>query len=416
MSEGIDDKVLETTFHCKICKQTMKFHIADNKSYVSKTEQEKYFSMQLVTYRVFHDTETERHHNTVLVDHKGFFRGYVDFYKENISSIEDRIKEKSEFWVISEEDEMDQAHSLIDTFLFSDLRERWILPVIHPLPVRPLEVIEKIEKKIIEAKEIYTDLPDDISFSIAGTSYKLMLAGDQAIVIALKSQADAQAVEKLTKGILEHNFGYKRGLPKLSPFLTVLRMLETSSKELNQETAMKILTDDLLHIPLEIPAMEHLTVVVEELKHDFSFSREILASLLSGKTTALDLLNSGYMNDLEELLSLVDFGRKLTEIMINGIVLTSSQVRSIVRETLVRHRILSELGKGVDPEKIALEIIDKEYKMNDPEITQRMVLELEKILSLDNYTDRMKEPLQELVGYLQDESLRKQKRKKRRFF
>ncbi len=85
MNDLIADKIVQDTiFKCKICDQQIIFNITNKQSFVSSTEGKEFFGTQLTTYRVYHDVNTERHHNAVLVDNEGAYRGHVDGYAEEI--------------------------------------------------------------------------------------------------------------------------------------------------------------------------------------------------------------------------------------------------------------------------------------------------------------------------------------------
>lgn len=87
INDIIEDKFIPNTiFECFICQKKISFNIMNKEDYVSATEQ-KSFGMILTTYRVFHDSETERHYNAILVDEDGVYRGHVDSYREALPQI-----------------------------------------------------------------------------------------------------------------------------------------------------------------------------------------------------------------------------------------------------------------------------------------------------------------------------------------
>ncbi len=401
--------VNNTSFNCKICDSDIIFNILDETSYQSKTEKKEFFGMQLVTYRVYHDVGSVRHHNAVLVDHEGAYRGHVDAYSEKIEQTGSITSD--DFWLISEEEPL-QSHSKFGIVLFFDYNEGWILDIICPFNVKPIEITKTILNKLQEAASIYQRIPDHLSIPIADKVFDVFHSDNQFMIITKTLEEIKDDFQELIKTILTYNFGHRKGLPNSKAFKTCFKLMDVSQP--SPELLLRLLTDEILQTPIFVPLANNFPVVMKELQDEFDFPKELFSHLLLGQTTVIDLLSSPeYLTRADELISIVDFGKKITEIQYRQGLRSSPEIQTAVRDLLTRFKVVAELEKGESPKKLADVIFSKEFKSKDADFVNRMIRE---ILLQTQKDEHLREKVQELVNILSDKRLKQVKKVSKAIF
>ena len=401
--------VNNTAFKCKVCDSELVFNILDETSYQSKTEKKEFFGMQLVTYRVYHDVGSVRHHNAVLADHEGAYRGHVDAYSENVKQTGSITFD--DLWLISEEEPL-QSHSKFGIVLFFDYNEGWILDIICPFNIKPIEITKTILNKLQEAASIYQRIPNHLSIPLADMVFEVFHSDNQFMIITKNSEVIKYDIQELVKTILAYNFGHRKGLPNSRAFKTCFKLIEVSHPP--PELLLRLLTDEILNTPIFVPLANNFPVVMKELQEEFDFPKEMFSHLLLGRTTVLDLLSSPeYLSRADELVSIVDFGKKITEIQYQKGLRSSPEIQTAVRDLLTRFKVVAELEKGVSPKKLADVIFSKEFKSKDPDFVNRMIRE---ILLQTLETEHLREKVQELVNILSDKRLKQVKKVSKAIF
>ena len=361
--------------------------------------------MQLTTYRLSHDVGSERHHNAVLADLEGSFRGHVDCYSEIIEP--DQRSQLDQYWMV--EGEGLQAHEQLEIFIFYDTKEKWVVDVICPNNLRPIQIIEVIDKKIDEARKIYDSLPTLLPFTLADKTITTLNHGNQYILLSVTQSNYLDQIQPFISNILEHEFGHRKGLPNLKAINTGLRLLDQNI--LNLSKTMRLVTDEFLHTPITVPFEEEFPLILNELKKEFSFPEYVYIDLLKGNKSVIDILNeTDDLTQAIDLIAIIDFGKKLAEIKNTGKLYRDMEIEDTVRDILLKYQVLAELEKGTNPKKVADRIFNKELKAKDPEITKKLVAEMVLQSLRIDVNSELNKSLEELLDHLQDKSLKQAKK------
>ena len=163
-----------TEFTCRVCGKPLKFDPTDESAYISKTDHEDFFGMQLTTYRVAHDSENERHYNSVVVDHMGFFRGHRDAYAEPLDIID--YSTDRTYWIFHEESPAIERTQNVGLALLINRSDRWVIDIVCPAKLNASE-IATLNVKLLD---ILT--PKEPNFSITKISSGFYSSGSIYIV------------------------------------------------------------------------------------------------------------------------------------------------------------------------------------------------------------------------------------------
>ncbi|MFW9994240.1 MAG: hypothetical protein ACFFD4_19505 [Candidatus Odinarchaeota archaeon] len=312
-------QVQDTEFNCKICGVKVVFNVFNTDSFESKTPHERFFGMQLTTYRVAHAARdfNERHLNTVLVDHQGFFRGFIDAYSEPFPEIKAKIVIKEEWELIPEEDgSLLAENEFFDTLLVFDRNALWVLGVIHSPIIKPVAIAKLLLEKIVDTEQIYKELPDKISYSIADKVFHVWNEGSRFIAAVFKEDQLNEKIELIIKEILS-SFVQRRGTVTRRRII-ILALNASSSKHLTEDdlpAIRRLLTDNALFTTIKVKYENHIPRIIDRLAREFPIAGDILEKLLKGETTVIELLESKYLDRYREIFDLIDFinRRKLLE-------------------------------------------------------------------------------------------------------
>jgi hypothetical protein len=291
-----------TNFNCMICGEAMAFDINDETTYLSKTSHEKFFGMQLTTYRVAHTKDTESHVNVVIVDHKGLFRGHKDAYVE--AAIPETMVADHRFSVIDGGVESCKGHPFIDMILFFDRENYWVMEIICPETLKPAALTRMLHDRILESEAIYEVAPEYSTMTIADRQIHLWLKGKKGVAVQVSDPNVLTALGPLAREIIETKMNQGTSI-RHSITLTLEIMKE--SPNLSSRVIKRLLTDDLLYSKTTTEYIDRIQRIIERISSEFPLAKEILEPLLKGETSLMELFENGYSNRVDEIFELVDY-------------------------------------------------------------------------------------------------------------
>ncbi|MFW9864225.1 MAG: hypothetical protein ACFFET_18200 [Candidatus Thorarchaeota archaeon] len=199
--------LLRGQFRCQICNDTLSVDPGDEKTYLSKTEHEEVFGMQLVTYRVVHTTEDERHFNTVILDHEGHYRGHRDSYTEQIRpKAQARV---DHYTTIFREAPTLSEHQLVNLAFIADRRERWVLEVVNPGGVNMRELSFMAVGLVEEAEKVCESLPGPLTEKIADREIAIWSINSKLLCVEAKSSRAIALMDRFAT-LLQDSQQYSR--------------------------------------------------------------------------------------------------------------------------------------------------------------------------------------------------------------
>ena len=293
---------LETEFLCQICSKPIIFSTKDPDTFVSKTEHDTFFGMQLTTYRVSHEVNNERHLNTVIVDHMGFFRGHRDAYTETYDTI--ISSDDSNYWFKSTESPSLSVHRYLNMFMLIDRCERWVMNIIDSQGVNLLELARVIIDRVEEAEHIYEEKPNRMEITVAHHSLVLWISDSTIICADIKSSTVIPVVESLALAIVsvkdDSNSTLKRSL------VLSMKMIENNSK-IDSQLLYRMVQDNLLFVKITTPFEDRISDLAERIGKRLPLAGKVLGPLLRGYTTVIELLEGEYIGQLKEIFEVIDF-------------------------------------------------------------------------------------------------------------
>ncbi|MFW9924662.1 MAG: hypothetical protein ACFFDW_15375, partial [Candidatus Thorarchaeota archaeon] len=166
---------------CKLCNHEIVFDVEDENTFISKTLHQDFFGMRLITYRVQHVVNEERHLNAVLIDHKNLFRGHVDAYNVPLHEEEQSPVNNNEYMLLEEEIEIPISNKLIANFFIASL-DGWILEVVKIPKSKTVAILKNIYEKIEESKKIYEIIPQPLNVLVADLECSVWVEGRTYII------------------------------------------------------------------------------------------------------------------------------------------------------------------------------------------------------------------------------------------
>lgn len=291
-----------TEFTCAVCNEKLQLDPNDQTTFDSKTNHEKFFGMQLTTYRVSHETAEERHVNTIIVDHMGFFRGHKDAFTESI----DRDLQRAErpYWVAEQRPASLTSHQYLDLFFVIDTEDNWVLEIVNSARVRALELARLIDERISEIRRLYDVMPDHLSLTLGDQDLRLWMKETRVVVASLKSPACFSAVEALAQEILR--VSHPDTLPEKRLLVLALQSIALQPR-IDVNVVRRLVSDDRLFTTVDFPYTSRIQSIVSRLERRFPLANDVLVPLLSGRANVIDLLEEGHINDLSNIFELLDF-------------------------------------------------------------------------------------------------------------
>lgn len=305
-NQSFQSSVLLTEFTCKICQNKVLFNCNNKKSYLSKSEHEKFFGMQLTTYRIAHDSLEERHVNTVLVDHKGYFRGHIDAYRELLVK-ESYVVEAVLHRLSLEEGKPLNEHNYFEIFLFFDRTKLWVLDLICPTNIKPLDLARIILKEIEKAEKIYTEIPCRFSINIADKSLIIWIEETKVAAVAIKTNRINPSIELLIQKIMKFYIDHNKLIPNRRTFLIAINAItELNLTKDDFPSIERVLTDSRLFSKIHMKYPLQIPRIVTRLSHDFTIPNELVVPFLKGEISVIGLLESKYFKEILDMIDFID--------------------------------------------------------------------------------------------------------------
>ncbi len=293
---------LITEFKCKICGEPIRFSLNDPKTYESKTPHKDYFGMQLTTVRVSHEISGERHHNSIVIDQKGLFRGYRDAYVEPITSGDSPGQSSL---VVQPGQSLQVTENKFVTLLVMVDRQRfWVKPFLCPEEFRPTELARLVMERVEEAERVYDKMPRTLTFGLADMDIHVWVSQERVVFVAFNNPSVLPALEGLCEGLLEVDKGMSfTNQRAIQMALQVIGLIP----DIDSDTIHRLVTDALLFSVTTIPFPDRTNRIVELVSKRFPIASVILRPLLTGKSSIIDLLEDGHVREIRDVFEMVDF-------------------------------------------------------------------------------------------------------------
>nr|NHJ87885.1 hypothetical protein [Asgard group archaeon] len=205
---------------CKLCNAEMIFDVDNSNSYLSKTEHQDFFGMKLVTYRVQHIINGEKHLNAVLIDNNNLFRGHVDAYRIPVFKEEQSLKtvDMSSYLLLEEEIKAPTSNDILTNFFVASL-DGWILEVVKIPNSKTEAILKGIFEKIEESMRIYEVIPQPLNVIIANLDCFVWVQGRTHLIITFANKSDhekyTQVMIQITKYIENNGIIPKKRIFKI---------------------------------------------------------------------------------------------------------------------------------------------------------------------------------------------------------
>jgi hypothetical protein len=301
----------KTEFHCQICNKKISLDISDESSYLSKTAHEEFFGMKLETFRIAHTIGSERHVNVVLIDHRGFFRGYVDSYKEALTEEQKPRKssgKKGQLVILGEEIETIIDDDLLNCFLLVD-NTNWLLEVVKLHNMNTKEITHLLAERIEESKKVYNKLPKPIKVDIADLEFQVFVKEDFMIALSFRRNENQNkffaAAEMLSERLNYEIIPPRKRVLKL--LITILKKVDHNG--IDDDLLYQLLTDDRLYTKIKIKYKDRIPQIAFKICKRFAVKKDILTDILLGKKTVIDALEYDYdsLMNFKDLMEVVDY-------------------------------------------------------------------------------------------------------------
>jgi hypothetical protein len=291
-----------TKFTCKVCGETLRFDPLDESTYESKTNHEDFFGLQLATYRVAHDSGNERHHNSVIVDQAGFFRGHRDAYAEPLDGKHPSIDRN--YWVFREESPtIEQTHNVALALLISRT-DRWVIDIVCPSTLNVSETATLVMDRVEEAQRVYNDIPQPMETRIADMNLYAWISDKRVLCVSFTNGALKPSIDNIASYIIDQN--HDSIVPRRRMLNAIFRILESNPK-LSPSVLSRIMNEDMLFTTFHTPFEDQIPSIVERTASRYPIAKEILGPLLRGYMTLIDALEDKYSSRYEEIFELIDF-------------------------------------------------------------------------------------------------------------
>ena len=214
--------LLRGQFQCQLCKETLSLDPEDKKTFLSRTEHDEVFGMQLVTYRVAHTTEYERHINTIILDHEGFYRGHRDSYSEKIQR--EGHPPINHYFTIFREVASLSKHHLVNLAFITDREERWVLEVVNPGRVKMRDLALMAVDCVEEAERFCGLLPGPLTVEIADRELAIWSMDSRLLCVEVQSSRAVALMDRFA-ALLENSQQYSQ-LPNKHMVILAMRLID----------------------------------------------------------------------------------------------------------------------------------------------------------------------------------------------
>ena len=291
-----------TKFKCRVCGEPLNFDLTDPTAFLSKTEHEDFFGMKLTTYRVAHDTKDERHYNTVIVDHAGFFRGHRDAHTEPLKGIPPSIDRN--YWVFHEESQIIEKTENVQLALLISRTDRWVIDIVCPKTLNVSETATIIIDRIEEAQRVYNDIPQSMEVRIADMDIHAWISEKRVLCVSFTNGALKPTIDSMASHIVDQN--QDSIVPQRRMLNVIFQILERNPK-LSPSILSRIINEDMLFTTFHTPYEDLIPNIVERTASRHPIAKEILGPLLRGYMTLIEALEDKYSSRYEEIFNMIDF-------------------------------------------------------------------------------------------------------------
>ena len=214
--------LLRGQFQCQLCNETLSVDPDDKTTFLSRTEHDEVFGMQLVTYRVAHTAGDERHINTIIVDHDGFYRGHRDSYSETIRR-EGHLGINHYFTIFREVASLSQ-HQLVNLAFIADRQERWVLEIVNPGRVKMRDLALMAVNVVEEAERVCESLPGPLTGMMWDRELAIWSMDTRLLCVEAKSSRAIALMDRFAT-LLENSQQYSR-LPNKHMVILAMRLID----------------------------------------------------------------------------------------------------------------------------------------------------------------------------------------------
>ncbi len=312
-------KLEQTEFPCPLCGMILSFKIDDPRTYLSRTEHERYFGMQLATYRVVHHLKDERHVVSVLVDHAGYYRGLIDAFSEKIEMQKEKIT-PDERWIVVATDGLNELVPQItgfEFFIYLNEDRREIIPLHHSSKINLLELSTILLERLNEARRLYDEHPSRLNVNVADKKVQLWIKNGHVLAINVLKEKIIPVLDAWLAMLLdEEELLTQLQHHKYSITLALQIISQETVLPSDAKLLMRLITDDLLFTKVSSPYLDRFDRIVERVSREYPIARNVLGSILRGEKTVIDVLaDDRYQKNVSDILAMIDFinRRKLLE-------------------------------------------------------------------------------------------------------
>ena len=291
-----------TEFICKVCGKPIQFDISDESTYISKTEHEDFFGMKLTTYRVSHDDKKERHYNSVVVDHMGFFRGHRDAYSEPLHALDPSTERR--YWVYHEDEVSGEPTNGIGLALLISRTQRWVVDIVCPKSMNASEIATLVLDRVEEAWRIYNDIPTPLETHFADRDFYVWTSDERVLCVSFNNPQLLKSIESIADDIVSEN---DESIIPRRRLLNLLFQIIERDPNLSPDTLSKIMNEDMLFATFHTPYEDRISSIVERTAERHPIANEILGPLLRGYLTLIDVLEGEHCSRYKEVFELIDF-------------------------------------------------------------------------------------------------------------
>ncbi len=293
-----------TKFACRVCGAEIALDLKDSETFISQSDHDDFFGMKLTTFRVYHDTDHERHYNSVIVDQMGFFRGHRDAYIEPLEKLDTVTESTPDYWVYHEDTPITkQLEHLQFAFLISR-KHRWVVDIVSPKNLNATEMSYHVLNRLEEAACIYTELPQPLKVQFADLDIYCWSSDTRVLCLSFIDGVMIEKFQSVAPLIVEES--EDSIVPRSRILNLVFRILELDD-EVSSSILEQILNADMLFAKFQTPFEERIPSIVERTARRFPIAKDILGPLLRGYTTLIEVLEDKYCSRYKEVFELVDF-------------------------------------------------------------------------------------------------------------
>jgi hypothetical protein len=291
-----------TEFKCKVCGEPLRFDMKDSTSFISKTDHEDFFGMKLTTYRVAHDSKKERHYNTIIVDHAGFFRGYRDAYSEPLDTTHPTLD--GNYWVFHEDSPTIERTENVQLALLISRTDRWVIDIVCPKGLNVSETATLAIDRVEEAWRVYNDIPQPMEMKVADMNIHAWTSDKRVLCVSFTNGKLKKSIDSISDYIVTES--EESIIPRRRILNVIFHILE-KNPNLSPSMLSRIMNEDMLFATLHTPYEERIPSIVERTAQRYPIAGEILGQLLRGYITLIDALEGDFCSRYEEIFELIDF-------------------------------------------------------------------------------------------------------------